>query len=149
MEREATVRPRMHNETWSHCVLRTTLSVLTKAETIYSYRCAMNRLQPTSAEFNIFEELLCDLYCRRQYYVLTTILSAISFSLLKIVDVVIILPVIRSPDDSRKPYILLLCFFIRPTPTNNMGVKCPSARTYVRTSVRPQKVFPISKKFGM
>jgi len=51
------------------------------------------------------------------------------------------------------------CFpFFRSTPASRPdhirgGLKCPSVGTsictYVRTSVHPQKVFPISVKFGM
>ena len=43
-------------------------------------------------------------------------------------------------------------YFIRSTPPsrpNKMGLKCPSARPYVRTSVRSQKVTSISMKFGV
>ena len=45
----------------------------------------------------------------------------------------------------------LVCI-ISSTPTsrpNTVGLKCPSARPYVRPSVRPQKVSSISMTFGM
>ena len=48
---------------------------------------------------------------------------------------------------SRPHYIIRSTLRSRP---NNiyMGLKCPSVRTYVRTFVRPQKVFLIPMKFG-
>ena len=39
---------------------------------------------------------------------------------------------------------------LRSRPNNlYMGLRCPSVRMSIPTSVRPQKVFPIPMKFGM
>ena len=51
-------------------------------------------------------------------------------------------------------YVVLLfhAAIFRSTPRsrpNKVGLKCPSARPYVRTSVRPQNISSISVKFGM
>jgi len=48
--------------------------------------------------------------------------------------------------------IVKVDIIVRSTPAsrpNTVGLKCPSALAYFRTSVHPQKLYLISTKFGM